>query len=295
MKRHPVRLLDAPEECEFGWCPPSGEVVEGPLHARVLGAGDDAVVLLHGLAGSNRYFGAAYDALATQRQRLVVPDLLGFGSSPRPHGIPYGPDDHVSALTRLLDALEIRQPIHLVGHSAGALVALHLANRSSARIRSVVALSPPLYADAKTALEHIRRIGLTVRFFATDGPLAHMACRWMCSHRETAARISTWLRRDLPEPIARDGVQHHWESYSGTLRNLILEARVPAAGCSNPPPTLLIAGDEDRVLDLDYLRDWTTRRPGAELEVWPGDHDLPLRTPIRTRGRIREWHASHEG
>lgn len=67
------------------WTPPSGRAHSGTLHARIVDGGGerDVVVLLHGLAASNLYWGAKYDQLASGGL-LVAPDLLGFGSSPRP-------------------------------------------------------------------------------------------------------------------------------------------------------------------------------------------------------------------
>ena len=47
------------------------------LRARIIGEGS-AVVFLHGLGASIRYWGRSYDLLAA-RHRLVFFDLLGFG------------------------------------------------------------------------------------------------------------------------------------------------------------------------------------------------------------------------
>lgn len=55
-----------------GWASPAGRSHHGALHARVVGGGGDSVVLLHGLAASNRYWGAKFDALA-EGGLLVVP------------------------------------------------------------------------------------------------------------------------------------------------------------------------------------------------------------------------------
>src|SRR3989449_11684323 len=55
------------------------------LRARVLGQNTRAIVFLHGLGASLRYWGCAYDALAA-RARLIFVDLLGFGGSAKPTG-----------------------------------------------------------------------------------------------------------------------------------------------------------------------------------------------------------------
>jgi hypothetical protein len=86
------------------WTPPGGRAHSGTLHARVVdGDGErDVVVLLHGLAASNLYWGGKYDQLASGGL-LVAPDLLGFGSSPRPD-VHYTPDDHADAVAATLSA-----------------------------------------------------------------------------------------------------------------------------------------------------------------------------------------------
>ncbi len=281
MRRHG---LQTPHD----WSPPGGEALDAGLHVRLVGDGDRAILLLHGLAGSNRYFGRSFDLLA-EHARMVVPDLFGFGHSPRPHGRTYGPQDHVDALMRMLGELDVDGPLAVVGHSAGALLALHLAGRLGARVRAVVAISPPLYADSRSARAHIARLGLHVRFFATDGRLARLTCGWMCRHRSLAARIFTRIRRDLPAEIAQDGVLHHWESYSGTLKNLIIDGRVDPARIDAATRVLAIAGDADPVLDPGYLRSWIGYLEHGLLEIWPGDHDLPLRSSKVLVERIASW------
>lgn len=84
------------------WQPGHVSVHHGSLTARVLGSDGTPVVLLHGQAGSGRYWGSAYDALGTCH-RVVVPDLLGFGDSPRPDG-PYDADRRADAVLGCLES-----------------------------------------------------------------------------------------------------------------------------------------------------------------------------------------------
>jgi hypothetical protein len=112
---------------ELRWRPGRGARHDGILSARVLGAAGVPMVLLHGQAGSGRYWGAVYDRLAVGH-RMVVPDLLGFGSSPRPD-VSYDAERHADAVLGCLDELGIAEPAVLVGHSMGCIVALRLATR----------------------------------------------------------------------------------------------------------------------------------------------------------------------
>lgn len=269
-----------------GWSPPQGELRDLRLHVRVAGAGRPTFLLLHGLAGSHRYFGAAFDGLARDA-RLVAPDLLGFGGSMEHGRAEYGPDVHADAVRATLEELEVEPPILVGAHSIGTLVALRLALRWPERVRGVVAFGPPLYRTSEQARAHVASLGLGVRLFAMETVWARWACAWMCRHRETAARVAAWLRPDLPPEIARDGVAHDWHSYSGTLRDLMIAAEGARDLERLSIPVRLICGEGDRVVDRDLLREIAASRPNLTLETWPGDHDLPLVAPERCVDAIR--------
>jgi pimeloyl-ACP methyl ester carboxylesterase len=268
------------------WSPPSGELRDAGLHVRVAGSEPPTIVLLHGLAASHLYYGAAFDALAREA-RLVVPDLLGFGRSPRPDDVDYGPQSHARALLCALERLQTRAPVYVAAHSAGALIALRLAALRPDWVRGVLAFGPPLYRGPAQARAQLARFGLVARLFAMDALGARLACRWMCRHRAAAARIARWLRPDLPAALAREGVQHSWASYSGTVRNLIVAAQPLAELGEIRAPIWLVAGERDSVVDLAFLRELASRHPHIRLELWPGAHDLPLTAPQRCIDALR--------
>lgn len=182
------------------WAPGAGSSHDGALHARCLGGGGGGVVLLHGLGGSNAYWGSAYDTLA-ETGRLVVPDLLGFGASPRPPS-GYAAADHVRALATVLDEVGVTGPVVVGAHSVGCLVAFALAEEHPDLVAGVVAFCPPLYPDGSIALERVARLGWLERQLATDGPWAEIACRWVCNHRRAAAAVASLLRAGYRPPSA---------------------------------------------------------------------------------------------
>lgn len=263
--------MSLPRQPSIDWSPPRGVEHRGSLAARVLGDGPP-VVLLHGLVGSGVYWGGAFDAIA-DRHRLVVPDLLGFGRSPRPaHG--YTAQDHVAALVACLDEVGAVGAAVVGAHSAGTAVALRLAVTHPERVRAVVAFGPPLYPTPESARSHLAAMGPMARVFTLPGPLAAAACRWVCNHRSLAARIAVVTHPRLPPAVAADSVQHTWWSYTETLQSLILSAEAQRWLSGVRCPVQLVAGDRDPVTDLTYLETL-----GIPLAVWRGDHHLPLRYP----------------
>ncbi|MFJ6517034.1 alpha/beta fold hydrolase [Streptomyces filamentosus] len=109
--------------------------------------GDGPVrVFVHGLgctAASDFAHIAARPELAGGRALLV--DLLGHGLSDRPADFDYRPEGQAEALAELLDHLDLTG-VHLVGHSMGGTVAIHLAAARPGRVARLVVAEPNLYA-----------------------------------------------------------------------------------------------------------------------------------------------------
>src|SRR5437867_4913682 len=90
-----------------------------PLHHERLGPPDaPAVLFLHGITESRRYFSARVAPLAGPFH-LVLPDLPGFGLSPKPV-VSYSVGLFVEAVRSFVEAGGLAgRPLHLVGHSLG--------------------------------------------------------------------------------------------------------------------------------------------------------------------------------
>lgn len=107
------------------------------------------VVLLHGIAASRLSWQNLIPEISGT-YRIVNIDLLGFGDSPKPQRADYTPDEHIRSLHYTLNRLGIRGPIILVGHSMGALIAVHYAARHRRRVQRLVLCSMPLLNEGET-------------------------------------------------------------------------------------------------------------------------------------------------
>jgi pimeloyl-ACP methyl ester carboxylesterase len=290
-----------PRRLQVDWSPPQGRLETGSLAVRVLGEGAPTL-LLHGVLGSNRYWGAAFDSLAADGL-LLAPDLLGFGASPRPLS-GYGPDEHGGALIASLDEHQVREPILVVGHSLGALLAIWMARKYADRVRGVIAFAPPLFRDPRHARRQIAKAGGLQRLFGLENRaatwMARTVCRNLCEARpKLAARVYSAIRPAFPYPIVEDATRHSWVSYSQTMRRVILAAEAAtwfASRGTEEAPILVVAGDQDRYLDLELLGELVDQRPRARLEVWAGaGHDLPLLQPQRCIAAIESFCSSTQG
>jgi len=121
----------------------SAEVRSGGIswHVQRLGAGP-LVLLLHGAGASTHTWRHILRDLARDFSVLAV-DLPGQGFTSLPDPAQASLEGMTAALARLLRDLGA-DPAAIVGHSAGAAVALNLAPRLPVRPRAVVAINPSL-------------------------------------------------------------------------------------------------------------------------------------------------------
>lgn len=277
-------VLHATAPTVRGWSPSSAPTaVAGRLATRTTGAGPSTVVLLHGIVGCGDYFGARYDALG-HAGRLVVPDLLGFGDSYRaaaPTG--YGLEGHLQALDELAEASGLTGPLTVVGHSMGAVLALHWAARRHRQVERVVAMSAPLYESPAEGQSRIRGLGVLEAAMALDTPLSRATCAWMCEHRTAAGWAAAALKPHLPVRVARRGVLHTWPAYLSAMQEVVLTSpwRAALAVLTDAAvPVLLAAGARDPVPVPGRADRLARQHPAVTSVTHPyAAHDLPLTDP----------------
>ena len=113
--------------------------VNAPFPVAVLGQGPP-LILLHGFDSSFLEY-RRLAPLLSQNFQLVIPDLFGFGFSPRPRDAIYGPKAVLSHLDALLDEIP-DSPCGLIGASMGGSVAVEMARRHPERIKTLMLLAP---------------------------------------------------------------------------------------------------------------------------------------------------------
>jgi len=142
------------------WGPETSFIATGSGETHILDAGEgDVILLVHGSSGSIADWqeGGLVDRLA-ESYRVVAFDSYGFGLSKRNDSFEYGHPLWTQQALDVLDALEIEHVV-VVGHSAGAGVAIALAAYFPERVRGVVLTGHGFTADPAQMMPMLPGIG----------------------------------------------------------------------------------------------------------------------------------------
>jgi lipase len=127
--------------CEASIC------VDANVRPARVGTDRETVVLLHGSASNSALWRHTKGALQS-RYRCIAPDLIGYGSSAAwPQQAAFGLDAELRAIEPSLRCCA--DTLHLVGHSYGGVLALHLALADPERVQSLTLIEPVFFAALK--------------------------------------------------------------------------------------------------------------------------------------------------
>jgi pimeloyl-ACP methyl ester carboxylesterase len=261
---------------------PTSPAVE--LHRLDEGHGP-AILLLHGLGGDHTIWNGVVPGLRT-RARVIVPDLRGHGRSPAPPGSTFRFAEHESDLLELLDRAGVERA-HVVGLSAGALLALQLTIDRPDRVASLVSIAGAVNID-----NHTRAIvDRWVETYRTDGFEAYVLRLakdlyypdWIEAHLDIVDR----LREQTAELDLGHVVRWREEIRQFDLRGRVGRIRTP---------TLIVHAMDDQVMDVAHARLLRQSIPGAELRLFAQTgHLIPVERPEEVATLLADWVKKVEG
>jgi pimeloyl-ACP methyl ester carboxylesterase len=236
--------------------PPTGKFLEIDgvrLHYVERGEGD-ALVLLHGNGSMIQDFGSSgLIEMAAKRYRVIAIDRPGFGHSDRPRTRIWTPQAQAELIHEAMRRIGISHAI-VLGHSWGTQVAIALALKHPESVRGLVLASgyyyPSLRADVfPLSMPAVPVIGDVLRY--TTAPLFARAL-WPLLMRKIfgPAAVPQKFRDGFPKALAVRPSQ---------LRAAAVESAfmIPDALAfrdsykSLKMPVAIIAGEEDRLIDID--------------------------------------------
>jgi len=231
------------------------------LYLREEGQGE-TLLYLHGLQGLTDESDAV--ARLAQRFHVLAPDHPGFGRSDSPDWL----DDVTDLAFFYLDLLDRQgnERVHLVGHSLGGWVALEMAIRSTARLKSLT-----LVSAAGIRVDGVPRGDMFIGPASDLGTLLFVdeeaAARWMSQRQATPAL------HEIDDKNRAAAAKYTWQPrlYNPKLAKWLHRIDVP---------THVVWGEGDRLIPPPYAAALAAQIRGAEQSILPGcGHCLDLERP----------------
>ena len=127
----------------------------------VMGGVGQPILFLHGFDSSFLEFRRLYPILKNKFQ-LIIPDLLGFGFTPRIASKKYNPHKIITNLLDIINTLKLKNKLMIVGASMGGSVAINLTEEIPDLIEKIILLSPAgLFGESKNIPFPLNQIGAT--------------------------------------------------------------------------------------------------------------------------------------
>jgi pimeloyl-ACP methyl ester carboxylesterase len=237
------------------------------LHYEEMGPREaPAILFLHGITGSRRYWRRKVRPLSN-RWRLILPDLIGFGLSPKPH-LEYRMDLFRDTVRNLVEELDLaRRPLTIVGHSLGGLVALEYAAHHAGHVQRMVLLSLPRFHDKETAHSIFWRGSPHYRRLLKQHSLAESISQM----KRTGLEVTLRYMFRFPWSVLVDSHKFTMKSLTSTLDHCLLNYQVDSILPRVPSvPTLLIHGQKDSVAPLAQIADLATLYPHMRISTVAG-------------------------
>ncbi|MGR3434564.1 MAG: alpha/beta fold hydrolase [Shimia sp.] len=237
----------------------------------------EVVLFLHGSGQNHLGYMLQHRYLANRGWQAVTPDLPGHGLS---GGSPLTRIEAMADWTAaFLDAAGIARA-HVVGHSQGGLVALELASRHAARVRSATFVATALAIPVNDALlgmaERDEPAAIAAMMDWGHGPTGHVHDHTIpgTSHMAFGARL---MAGNAPGALHAD------------LAACAAYARGPEAAAGIACPTLTILSGRDRMTPIAQGRKLHAALGGALHEIPEAGHMSITETPMEVTRPLRAF------
>ncbi len=226
------------------------------------------VVALHCSGGGGRQWRRLAERLAPDH-RLIAPDLIGSDGGGAWEGQAiFSLADEAASIIALIDRLE--GPVHLVGHSYGGGLALHIAARRPERLASLSLYEPSAFHLLRTmgppgraALREIQAIAGAIHTGLSEGSCRAAAERFV-DYWNGAGAFST-MRPDLQAKLVG-----YLPKASLDFRALIHESTAMSRYLGFPFPVLLLRGEHAPAPTRLIAEELASRLAATALEVVAG-------------------------
>jgi proline iminopeptidase len=268
------------------------------------------MVFIHGWAGSARYWRSTAEVLSKQFDCLLY-DMRGFGRS---HGKPtlseasldiasaqsppeqsvaiaeltYELEEYAEDLATLLDQLKIKK-VYINAHSTGASIATFFLNRYPERVEKAILTCSGIFEYDEKAFAAFHKFG---------GYVVKFRPKWLGKipfvDRMFMARF---LHRPIPAAERRafleDFLMADYDAALGTIFTAVSKTAsevMPQEFARLKVPTLLVAGEYDKIIPAEMGRRAAALNDKVEFVVMPQTSHFPmLEDAASYLQRVREF------
>ena len=248
------------------------------VHYKAVGAGEPAVILLHGFGAGEFTWQEVLEPLS-EYGTVVAFDRPGFGLTQRPlpgqwtGRNPYSAEFQEELLVGLMDALGLESAV-LVGNSAGGNVAAHAALSYPSRVDALILVDAAIYGHGATE-EIVGRV-LSTPVMQHVGPLiariaAVLGTEFADSSWHDPSKLTPEIRADYQKQLQAD----NWDFGFWEAGRVGLPTDLGSRLDEIDLPVLVITGDDDSVVPTEDSVRLAGEIPNAELAVIPDCGHVP--------------------
>jgi abhydrolase domain-containing protein 6 len=245
------------------------------------------VVLVHGFGGSKDHW-TRFIAHMPSDVWVIAPDLPGFGESPKIESERYDLETQTTRLTRFLDGLEVGR-FHLVGNSMGGHLSALVALQAPERVQSLVLFNPAgMRGPVPSAMDKLTEGGAVPFVIQSKEDF------------QTLLKHSFVISPRIPEFLLDHFAEQAALSYAFSKKikddQKAAPARIVDRIATLEPPTLVVWGDSDGVLDPSAVPLWRAKVPGGLVVVMrETGHGPQIERPEEAAELVLEWWRRNAG
>ena len=233
------------------------------LFPTVLTGKGEKILLIHGFDSCFLEYRRLTPFLK-KNNKLIIPDLYGFGFCPRSNGNKYGFKYLMKHLNCVLDYFSKNQPIGVIGASMGGALALELARQNPKKVNRLLLLSPA---------------GLAGKNPKIPWPLNHLGAFFLGQTfvRRGLCRQAFADPRNSVGPAEEQIASIHLKvpGWQSSLADFAADGGVSDCGLPKPTqPLKIILGKYDRIIPKNEKEE-TYRNYKQEIEIASNSGHLP--------------------
>lgn len=268
--------------------PPSTfvEVAGLRLHLRDTGPRDaPAILMLHGF-GASLHTWEDWARLLETDHRVIRFDLPGFGlTGPDPTG-DYTDARSIAVLRALMDHLGLQRAT-LIGSSMGGRIAWAFAAAHPDRVAKLVLVAPDGFASPGIAYGRRQEVPALMHLLPYTLPHSMLRANLAAAYADPARMSEATVQRSY-DLMRAPGVRR---AIIARMGQVVLPEPEPLLRRITAP-TLLLWGEQDRMIPIANAQDYLAALPDARLVALPGIGHVPMEeAPAGTIAPLRDFLA----